>query len=253
MKYFSFAAAAVGATLLVAGAAARADELRVISSNGVKAAIEELAPKFEAATGHKLAITWGAANPLKAEIEKGASPDVAMLTADAIDDLVWQGKLTGATRAILADSNAGVAVRKGAAKPDIATVAGFRQALLDAKSIGFVERGATGAYIKVLLDKLGIAGAVRDKLRPLPVENPAANAVARGEAEIGITQISEILPYPGAELAGPLPKEIQLTTPFAAAVGAGTQKPDAAKALIAFVTSPAAAPVFKAKGLEPAR
>lgn len=246
-------AAAAGLLLLAVGGEACADDINVISSNGVKSVMEELAPQFEAASGHKVAFTWGAAIPLKADIEKGAAFDVAMLTGDAIDDLARQGKLIAATRAALADSYAGVVVRKGAPKPDISSVAAFKRALLDAKSIAFVERGATGTYLKTLLRKLGLTEALKDKLRPLPAENPAANAVSHGEAEIGITQISEILPYPGAELVGPLPHEIQLTTVFAAAIGADARHPETAKALLAFVTAPAAAPAFKARGLEPAR
>jgi molybdate transport system substrate-binding protein len=176
-----------------------------------------------------------------------------MLTAEALDDLVRDGKLVGATRATLANSYAGVAVRKGAPKPDIGTVAAFKRALLDAKSIAYVERGTTGVYLKGLFEKLGLTDALKGKLKPLPPENPAANAVANGEAEIGITQISEILPYAGAELVGPLPEDIQLTTSFAAAVGTGPRQAESAKALIRYITAPAAAPVYKAKGLEPAQ
>src|SRR5258707_15037890 len=116
----------------------------------------------------------------------------------------------------------------------------------------YVEQGGTGIYLKALLQRLGIADALKDKVKLLPPEHPAANAVANGEAEIGMTQISEILPYTGAELVGPFPKEIQLTTSFAAAVGANARQPEAANALIKFLTAPSAAPVFKAKGLDPA-
>jgi molybdate transport system substrate-binding protein len=175
-----------------------------------------------------------------------------VLTTAAIDDLIGQGKLVAATRAALANSGAGVAVRKGALKPDITTVDAFKNALLNAKSVAYVEQGGTGIYLKALLQRLGIADALKDKVKLLPPENPAANAVANGEAEIGMTQISEILPYTGAELVGPFPKEIQLTTSFAAAVGANARQPEAANALIKFLTAPSAAPVFKAKGLDPA-
>jgi len=114
-----------------------------------------------------------------------------------------------------------------------------------------VEQGNTGTYLKALLPKLGIADALKDKIKLLPPENPAAHAVANGEAEIGMTQISEILPYAGAELVGPLPAEIQLTSSFAVGVGASSKAPDAAQALIRFLKTPAAAAVFKAKGLDP--
>ena len=246
-------AAAVAMTMLLAARApAGAAEIKVISSNGLKSTLEQLAPAFEKATAHKVAFVWGAAVPLKAEIEKGATFDLAVLTAAGIDDLIRQGKLVAATRAALADSGAGVAVRKGAPKPDIATVESFKNALLNAKSVAYVETGGTGIYLKTLLQRLGIADALKGKVKPLPPENPAANAVANGEAEIGMTQISEILPYPGAELVGPFPKEIQLTSSFGAAVSATAAQPDGASALIKFLKGPAAAAVFKAKGLDPA-
>jgi molybdate transport system substrate-binding protein len=252
MNETKLTAAAVGLTMLLAANAAAGAEIKVISSNGLKSTLEQLAPAFEKATEHKLAFTWGAAVPLKAEIEKGATFDLAVLTAAAIDDLIRQGKLVAATRAALANSGAGVAVRRGAAKPDIATVEAFKNALLNAKSVAYVEQGGTGIYLKALLARLGIADALKDRLKPLPPENPAANAVANGEAEIGMTQISEILPYRGAELVGPFPKEIQLTTSFATAVGTNARETEAAKALIRFLTAPSAAEVFKAKGLDPA-
>jgi molybdate transport system substrate-binding protein len=246
-------AAVVGLTMMLAThVPAGAAEIKVISSNALKTTLEQLAPAFEKATEHKLAFTWGAAVPLKAEIEKGATFDLAVLTTAAIDDLARQGKLVAATRAALANSGAGVAVRKGAPKPDITTVEAFKNALLNAKSVAYVEQGGTGIYLKALLARLGIADALKDKLKLLPPENPAAYAIANGEAEIGMTQISEILPYTGAELVGPFPKEIQLTTSFAAAVGTNARQPEAAAALIKFLTSPAAAGVIKAKGLDPA-
>jgi molybdate transport system substrate-binding protein len=253
MKETKLTAAAVGfAMMLTANVTASAAEITVISSNALKTTLEQLAPAFEKATEHKLIFTWGAAVPLKADIEKGATFDLAVLTTAAIDDLIGQGKLVAASRAALANSGAGIAVRRGAPKPDVSTVDAFKNALLNAKSVAYVEQGGTGIYLKALLQRLGIADALKDKLKLLPPENPAANAVANGEAEIGMTQISEILPYAGAELVGPFPQEIQLTTSFAAAVATNARQPEAAKALIKFLTAPSAAPVFKAKGLGPA-
>ena len=135
--------------------------------------------------------------------------------------------------------------------PEPDGVEAFKRALLNAKSVAYVEQGGTGIYLKELLQRLGIADALKNKIKLLPPENPAAHAVANGEAEIGMTQISEILPYEGAELVGPFPKEIQLTTSFATAVGASSRQSEAAKALIQFLIAPPAAPVFKAKGLDP--
>ena len=219
-------------------------------SNALKSTLEELAPQFEKATENKLTITFGAAAELKTAIEKGAPVDVAILTAAVTDDLVKEGKLAAAGRADIARSGAGVAARKGAPKPDISTAESFKRALLEAKSIGYVEAGATAPYIKSLFERLGIADQVKPKLKPLPTSNPAANAVANGEAELGITQISEILPYAGAERRTAA-AELQLYTVYPAAVAVSTKEPEAAKALIKFMTSPAAMTVLKAKGLNP--
>jgi molybdate transport system substrate-binding protein len=236
---------------VMAGSAARAAEIRVLSSNAVKTTLEELAPRFEKATEHKLAFTFGASAALTSDIEKGATFDVAILTASGIDDLLKRGKLAG-SRTDLARSSSGMAVRKGAPKPDISTTDAFKRTLLAAKSIAYVEQGGTGIYLKGLFERLGIADELKPKIKLLPPTNPAAFAVANGEAEIGMTQISEILPYAGAELVGPLPAEIQLYTIFSAGTAANAKEQEAARAFIKFITSPAAAPAFKAKGLEPA-
>ena len=253
MKHSRITAAAAGFAMVVAlSAAAGATEINVTSSNALKSVFEQLTPEFEKATGHKLVLAFGAAVPLTAEIKKGAAFDVAVLPTDATDELVGEGKLVGATRTALASSGAGVAVRKGAPKPDISTVEAFKSALLNAKSVAYVEVGGTGIYLKALLPRLGLADALKDRIKRLPPENPVGKAIGNGEAEIGMTQISEILPYAGAELVGPLPKEIQLTTGFVAAVGTKAREAEAAKALIKYLTSPAAAAVFKQRGLDPA-
>jgi molybdate transport system substrate-binding protein len=250
MRAHAVAANLAFALLLVLGAGSTAAEIKVASSNAIKTALEELAPQFEKTTEHKVVLVFDAAASLKGRIEKGETFDVVILTAPAIDDLIRQGKLAEATRTAVAKSGAGVAIRKGAQKPDITTTEAFKRTLLEAKSIAYVEQGATGIYLKSLLTRLGIAEQLKDKTKLL-IGVPAAEVVAQGEAEIGMTQISEILPFPGAELAGPLPPDIQLYTAFAAAVGASVTETDAAKALIKFLTAPAAGTVLTAKGLEP--
>jgi molybdate transport system substrate-binding protein len=248
-------AATVSASLalpvLSASGPADAAEIKALVSNALKSTMEEAVPQFEKESGHKLAITFGAAAELKASIEKGTPVDIAILTTATTDDLVKEGKLVAAGRVDIARAGAGVAARKGAPKPNISTTAGFKQALLDAKSIAFVGAGATAPYIRSLFDRLGIADQVQPKLKVQPTSNPAAKAVANGEAELGITQISEILPYTGAELIGPLPPELQLYTVYPAALAADTKEPEAAKALIKFLTAPATIAVLKAKGLGP--
>src|SRR5262245_2893968 len=247
----------IGSTLVAIGFAsmtvcgAHAAEIKVLSSNALKTTLEELGPRFEKTTEHKVVFTFAAAAELKKEIEKGAAVDVAILTAPGVDDLIKQGKLAG-SRTDVARSAAGLAVRKGAPKPDISTTEAFKRTLLNAKSICYVEQGGTGIYLKSLLERLGIAEELKAKTKLLPSTNPAAKAVANGEAEIGMTQISEILPYAGAELVGPLPAEIQLVTVFSLGVAPAPKDAGATAALIKFLTSPDAAPVFKAKGLDPA-
>jgi molybdate transport system substrate-binding protein len=237
------------ALALFTAGAVDAAEIKVSASNALKTALEELGPQFEKASEHKLSFTFNAAVPLKAEIEKGVAFDVAILSAPITEDLVKKGKLVAATRADIARSGAGLAVKRGAPKPDISTTEAFKRTLLDAKSICYVEQG--GIYLKGLFERLGIAEQLKSKTKLLPPSNPAAHAVANGEAEIGMTQISEILPYAGAELVGPLPAEIQLSSVYPAAVGTGAKEVDAAKAFIKFLTAPTAIPVLKAKGLEP--
>ena len=238
---------ALAATAALAlGPSAQAAEVRVLASNAVKTVLEELGPQFEKSSEHKLTMVFGTAAALKGEIEKGAAVDVALLTDGGINDLVKQNKLTSA--APLAGSGAGVAIKKGAAKPDLSSIEAFKKTLLDAKSIAYVEQGATGIYLKSLFEKLGVADAIKGKVKFV---KSAAEAVQNGEAEIGFTQISEILPYPGTEVAGPLPTEIQLRTNFSSGIGASVKDPAAAKAFVQFLSTPAAAAVIKAKGLDP--
>ena len=240
-----FLALAAIAAALAFGAPAQGAEIKVLSSNALKTVLEDLGPKYEKATENKLAITFGTAAALKVEIEKGAAVDVAILTDAGIHDLVNKGKL--GTRTPLARSGAGVAIKKGAPKPDISTTDAFKKTLLAAKSIAYVEQGATGIYLKTLFEKLGIADQIKAKTKFV---KSAAEAVANGEAEIGFTQISEILPYAGAEVAGPLPADIQLYTNWSTGRGVG---PNAitGETLIKFMLTPASAAVFKAKGLDP--
>jgi len=231
---------------LAVGTTSQAAEIRVLSSNAAKTVLEDLGPRFEKSAGHKLVVTFDTANALKLRIEKGAAVDVALLTDGAIDDLIKQGKL--ASRTALARSGAGVAIKKGARKPDISTTDAFKRTVLAAKSIAYVEQGATGIYLKGLFERLGIAEQLKSKTK---LVLSAAEAVARGEAEIGFTQISEILPYAGAEVAGPLPAEIQLYTNFSLGIAARPEDKKATDILIEYMTTPAAAAVLKAKGLEP--
>ena len=234
--------------MILASVPAQAEEIAVVVSNNFRAVMEGLAPQFEKTSGHKLVITYGSTNPLKARIEKGEAFDLAILSGVTIDDLIKQDRLVATTRAAIARSGMGVAIRKGAPKPNINTTEEFKRALIDAKSIAYLEQGLTGVYLKGLFQRLGITEVLKSKIK---YARPS-EAVAEGEAEIGITQISEILPVAGVELAGPLPSEIQSYATIAAAIGASAKQADAAKVLLVYLVSPTAASVIKANGMEPA-
>ena len=238
----------VGLALPLLAAGADAAELKVLASTAVKTSLEALAPQFEKATGNKIDVTFAPASALKEKIEQGTAFDVAILTTPIIDGLASGGKVDTARTAI-AHSGIGVAIRKGAMKPDISTKDAFKQTLLSAHSVGYTAAGATGAYLKTLFDKLGIAEELKPRLKLL--QGGVGEAVTSGEIEIGMTQISEILPYPGAELAGPLPPEIQSYTSFSGAVSAASKEADAARAFVKFLTATDAFAVIKAKGMEP--
>ncbi len=240
MRFFRLA---VTVAAFAFGTSAQAAEIKVLSSNALKTVLEDLTPKFEKATENKVAITFGTAAGLKVEIEKGAAVDVAILTDAGVDDLIKQGKL--ASKVALARSGIAVAIKKGAPKPDLSSTDAFKKMLLEAKSIAYVEQGASGIYLKGLFERLGVADQIKGKLKSVKA---AGEAVANGEAEIGFTQVSEVLPYAGAEVGGLLPPDIQSNTNFAI----GLSKDSKAGAELAkFLTTPAGAAVIKAKGLEP--
>jgi molybdate transport system substrate-binding protein len=242
-------------SFLTAGAAvANAAEIKVLSSVALKAALdEELLPQFAKSAENKVVIKYGAAAALKQQIEGGETFDVAILTPAAVDDLIRQGKIETGSRTNVARTGVGVAIRQGAAKPDISTVDAFKRTLLDAKSIAYGDPalgGASSIYFASVLQRLGIAEAVKGKTKLTP-PGESAQPVAAGEAELGVAQISEIVPVRGAELLGPFPGELQVYTAFTAGTAASAKDAAAANALIKFLTTPAAAQIFKKRGLEP--
>jgi molybdate transport system substrate-binding protein len=247
MKKARFIIAAFATTLL-AGQCQAAD-LKVFSSTALKAVLEELDPQFEKSTENKIALTVAASAALKSQIDQGAAFDVAVLAPALIDSLVAAGKIDPATRVIIARSGLGVSVRAGTAKPDVSTADALKRALLNAKSVGFNGQGASRAGIEALFVKLGIADDLKSKITLLPTS--AAEGVARGEVELALSPISEVVAAPGAELAGPVPVELQTYLVLTAAVSADSKDPAAAKSLLDFLTAPSVAPVIKAKGMEP--
>jgi len=251
-----FAVALAGGLLLSVAATPRhadAAEVKVLTSVALTSAVNELAPKYEQATGNKLDIGYSLIADIRKRMLDGETADVIILSRPVMDELDKLDKFAPGSIINVAGTPVALTIRAGAPKPDISTVDALKQTLLAAKSIVYADPakgGASGVYFARVVDKLGLA----EQLKPKTILVPGAQAaelVAKGEAEIGVAQTSEIVPVAGAEVLGPLPGDLNSVTLFTAAIGAGTKVPDAAKALIAFLTGPVAKPVFAAKGFQP--
>ncbi len=243
--------------LLVLGIKAEAAELKVLSAFGMQSVLEDLGPKFERATGHKLALTFATGGATVKRVQGGETADVVIIPQPGIDGFVKDGKAVAGNVTVLARAGIVVAVRKGAPKPDISSPDALKRTLLAAKSISYVEPasgGASGIHFAKVLDRLGIANEMKSKtVFPNP-KTPAEVGVlvANGEAEIGVHIIVELISVAGIDIVGPLPGDLQNTIVFAAAVMASAKDAEAAKALVNFLRTPEAAAVIKAKGMEPA-
>jgi len=225
--------------------------MEILCTNGVKSVMVDLVPAFERTSGTKVMITWGATNSLLKDLEGGAGGDLAILTAEAIDDLISGGRVVAGSRVDLARSGIGVAVRKGAKRPDIASPEALKRALLAAKSVAHSKSGMSGIYFPTVLARLGIADAMKAKIVIPDPGTPIGEVVAKGDAEIGIQQISELLPVAGIEIVGPLPAALQKITTFSAGVLAAAKEPDVAAAVVKFVAAESPR-LLKQKGLDPA-
>lgn len=232
------------------GGVARVAKIKVFSTHAVQDVLHEFAPVFERAHKVSLVIDYDPANALRRRIEDGMAFDVAIVTRPVIDALVGQGRIAGETVTDIGRSGLGIAVRNGATKPDVSTIDAFKRALIAAKSVVRSREGTSGLYFETLLTRLGIAEAMRSKI-VLGGSGRIAELVARGEAELAVQQIPELLPVDGVDFAGPLPDELQLYTVFSAGIGTNCAVKEAAKAFIDDLAAPAAASLFKAKGLEP--
>ena len=240
-------ATVVALAIMFGMSTASAAEVSGLVSNAFKTSFPDLAPLFEKASKHKLNVTFGSTDPLKIRIEKGEVVDFAIIGEGAIDTLVKQGKLDAATRAVVARSGLGVAIRKGAPKPDLSSTEAFKRTIVNAKSIGFNKGGLSGIYLWSLFDRLGVADVVKAKF----TDGSGATLAGTGKTELGFTQASEVALIDSAELAGLLPAEIQNYTVFPGAVGTSAKQPEAAKALLRFLASPDAVRVMRTKGLTP--
>lgn len=234
--------------LAVSSGVCGAAEVRLIAAIPLAAVLRDLGSTFERETGHKLAMQFVSGPVVKREIDAGRQFDAALSITPVIDALVKERKIDAATRVDVAYAGIGVGVSAGAPVPDISTVDAFSRTLLAARSVAHSAEGASGAYFKALLDKLGIAEAMKPKLRPMPADR-IAQAVPDGEAEMIVVTMSVIVGS-GARLVGPVPAELQFYNAFAGGVANSAGAKEPALAFIRFVTAPAAREVFRSHGLE---
>ena len=237
---------------ITAGTIARAAEIKLLCAVALYPAIDALIPDFEKSSGHKVTVAYGNAGAIADRFQKGEAADLMINAAPLMDQLRAQGKVVAGDRIIIAKVGVGAFVRKGAAKPDISSVDAFKRSMLAARSIAYPDPtggGASGIYVASLLERLGIAAEMKPKTKLSTLETLYAS-VASGDVEIGFNQVSEVLAEPTVEFAGPLPSAIQNYTQFAPGIVTGSNQTDAARALVTFLTSPAAQTVLKAKGFE---
>jgi molybdate transport system substrate-binding protein len=234
---------------MVTATDATAVPIDVLSTLALRGVLVEIADAFGARTGLSFTATYKSTNMALNLIAQGATADMAIITREAIDRLVRDGTIVAGSTADLAQSGVGLAVRAGAPKPDIGTVAAFRRTLLEAKSIAFSRLGASGIHFAEVIERLGIADEVRGKANIS--DSYVGEVAARGETEMAVQQISELMPVAGIDIVGPLPGELQKISIFAAGIFSAARNPDGARKLIAYLAAPALAPVLIRKGLEP--
>jgi molybdate transport system substrate-binding protein len=252
--HFRKVALSLAVSLWLVGTA-QAAEIHVMISGGLSAAYNALVPEFEKTTGNKVITAHGPSmgttvNAIPMRLERGEPADVLILVGYALGDLIKQGKVVPDSRVDLVNSRIGVAVKAGAPKPDISSADAVKRALLAAKSVAYSD-SASGVYVSTeMFGKLGVTDAMKDKAKKIPA-TPVAEIVARGEAEIGFQQISELKPVPGIDIVGPLPDALQKITVFSAGIATVSKEPEAGRALIKFLASPAARETIVNSGLEP--
>lgn len=257
IRLFAVASVLLAGPLLGQAAAA---ELKVLSAGAMRAVLQQLAPEFEKSSGNRLAIEYATAGGVEQKVTADEAIDVAILTKPRVDKLLRVGKLIGGSTATLAKAPIGLAVKKGAPKPDISSVEAFKKSLLAAKSVAYTDPasgGTSGIHLAQVMEKLGIAAELKPRVRPVSASagqgSPrVGEVVAKGEAEIGMQPISELMEVGGIDIVGPLPAALQSPDlVYVAGSSFVSEQPIAAKALIDFLAGPAAAAVYKAKGLEP--
>jgi molybdate transport system substrate-binding protein len=218
---------------------------------GVVSGLHDLAPAFEKMTGNRVIVRFEQNNDLNKLIESGVAADIVALQPQQVDEFIKAGKMVAGTKTNFTQAGVGVAVKKGSPRPDISTVAAFKAAMLNAKSIGY-SRGGSGIISANVMEKLGIAEQLKARTKFID-GIPVAEIVAKGEVEIGLQQINVILPVKGTDYIGPLPKELQETVKFAAAALPQSKQPEVAKAFLKFIASPEAAGLLRKSGMDPWR
>ena len=227
-----------------------ATEIKVWTARAIATVLAEAGPQFERETGYKLIVSSGLPNQFEERANAGEDFDILITGSVPLDQLVKEGKIIADTRTTIARSGIGVAVRARAPKPDLKSVEAFKRAMLDAKSIAYLKDVGSGVYIARLLDQLHLTEQIKSKVTR-PDTDIVSELVAKGEVELGLVVITQILTTPGVELAGPLPPEIQSYVSFVAGISAHAKAPESARNLINFLTGAIAAQVIKAQGMEP--
>ena len=243
---------ALAIALFLGATTAHAAEVKLIASAAVRGAVIDLIPAFEKEHGHKISTTWAGTEAITKRISGGEVVDVVLIAAPNIDKLIDEGKLVAGSRADVAKSGIGVAVRAGSPAPDISSREAVKNAVLAAKSVAY-SSGPSGFYLADLFKKMGIADQIKDKVKQTPSGMQVGEVVARGEADLGFQQVSELLHLKGIQYLGPLPADIQHVTVFSAGLHISAPSPDPAKALVRYLTAPEAAASIKQGGMEPAR
>jgi molybdate transport system substrate-binding protein len=225
--------------------------IKLFVSNSMRGVMNELLPQFERKSGHKVEVSYDPAKLMMERIQRGESADLVIIGGGGVEELEKAGKIAAGTARVISSCGVGVAVKAGAPRPDIGTVDAFKRALLAAKSVAYTEHGASGMYFAKLIEKLGIAEAIKAKAARQP-GGLVAEIVVAGKADLAVQQIPELMVVKGVDLAGPLPKEVQQTTVSSIGIFSGSKSPGEARALYDFLITPEAKKVMKAKGHEPA-
>jgi len=246
----SLLATFAAAVVVIGVNTACAAEVKVMAANAVKGPFLELVAAFEKSSGHRVTAIWGGTEGVTKRISGGEVVDIVIIAAPNIDKLISEGKLVAGSRADFAKSGVGIAVRTGLPRPDISSAEAVKRAVLAARSVAY-SSGPSGFYIADLFKRMGIADQIKDKVKQPASGVQVGELVARGEADLGFQQVSELLHVKGIDFLGPLPADIQNITVYSAGLHTAAPAPEAAKALVKFITALEAGLAIRKAGLEP--